>query len=534
MTEDRRADEGRERAEQVLRAMSEAGLTLKVKRHLADDGAQLLMVFVTAGAARLQKQSQRLRVERWLQEEGVGDMSRYGSELMLEGKSARQPHRKVVRVGGLHYFAPTQPMGGDSGATGANGGGGAGGALAGEGEAGALAGLACTSVDVRGGVGSGGVDGFGGGGGAAPGAAPLQLPASPGGSVYSGPTAAQHGNTAGEGALAAGHPNRFSTNAEFSPGPGFGAESALGTPPVAGSGAAGCSLPGVGVDGASANPAATFGAPAAFGAPSPRDAMPNGDVAPSSPVHEPGAPSLEEAAPLSAAARVELVHHILITPPARGGAGMAARMKADARRATILHMLPVSALLSLQPLALQATPYPTLLPAPRLPLMTPAPPPPRQLHDPLFNASLYRHANQLNPWALAARDAFISDVRAHFGEKVPLRLRGRGRGKRCLLGLEIGVEKKVPSGQAQAQSEGRGRKGGGGGFRLRLGSGGRRRGRGGIRFLLRLSGRGRGRAVWCPFLDGGRIFLLVGQGPPILVLVAHATSGGLLPAPPMP
>lgn len=339
MTEDRRADEGRERAEEVLRAMSEAGLTLKVKRHLADDGAQLLMVFVTAGAARLQKQAQRLRVERWLQEEGVGDMSRYGSELMMQSKPAGQPDRKVVRVGGLHYFAPTQAIDGDSGASVAataqpGGGGGVDGGAAGDEGAGAEgpAGPACPAGGARGGVGSGGVDGFGGGGGEAPVADPspkygdpLPTPCAAGCSVSSCPATAQHDSTAGEDAHAAdaagaGFSTRFSDNAEFSPGPGFGAGSTLSNAPVAG-----------------VSPAAVFGAAAAS------EPRPSGEGPLSGCGQAPGAgaSSAVDVLPLSAAARVELVHHILTCPPARGGAGMAARMKGDARRGTILHMLPV-------------------------------------------------------------------------------------------------------------------------------------------------------------------------------------------------
>lgn len=339
MTEDRRADEGRERAEEVLRAISEAGLTLKVKCHLADDGAQLLMVFVTAGAARLQKQAQRLRVERWLQEEGVGDMFRYGSELMMQGKPAGQPDRTVVRVGGLHYFAPTKAIDGDSGASVAataqpGGDGGVDGGAAGDEEAGAegAAGPACPAGGARGGVGSGGVDGFGGGGGEAPAADsspkhgdPLPTPCAAGCSVSSCPATAQHGSTAGEDAHAAdaagaGFSTRFSDNAEFSPAPGFGAGSTLSNAPVAG-----------------VSPAAVFGAAAAS---EPR-AIGEGPLSGCGQAPGAGASSAVDVLPLSAAARVKLVHHILTCPPARGGAGMAARMKADARRGTILHMLPV-------------------------------------------------------------------------------------------------------------------------------------------------------------------------------------------------
>ena len=161
MTDDRRAAEGRARAEEVLRSLAEAGLTLKVKRHLARDGAKLLMVYVTASAARLERQAQRLRVERWLADEGVGDMSRYAGESdPLQQRSSRQPNVKVVRVGGLHYFAPVdggkgaaaaEAGSGDAGGAGAgadtaeggsvvdacgDGGGGSSGDLAGNGDAG--------------------------------------------------------------------------------------------------------------------------------------------------------------------------------------------------------------------------------------------------------------------------------------------------------------------------------------------------------------------------------------------------------------
>ena len=65
-----KAEEGREKAEEVLQSLRNAGLTLRVKKHVSKDGSKLLMVFVTANMRRLELQSQRLYIERWLQEEG--------------------------------------------------------------------------------------------------------------------------------------------------------------------------------------------------------------------------------------------------------------------------------------------------------------------------------------------------------------------------------------------------------------------------------------------------------------------------------
>ena len=73
ISEDRRMAEGKEKAEAVLQALRDAGLVLRVKKHLTKDGAKLLLVFVTADLRRLEQQSQRLFIERWLQEEGIGE-----------------------------------------------------------------------------------------------------------------------------------------------------------------------------------------------------------------------------------------------------------------------------------------------------------------------------------------------------------------------------------------------------------------------------------------------------------------------------
>ena len=93
---DRRMAEGREKAEEVLEAMRGAGLTLRVKRHLARDGSKLLLAFVTAAADRLAVQSDRLAVEKWLTEERSlesGGGARFGVD--------SKPATRVVRVGGL-------------------------------------------------------------------------------------------------------------------------------------------------------------------------------------------------------------------------------------------------------------------------------------------------------------------------------------------------------------------------------------------------------------------------------------------------
>ena len=86
--DDKRMEEGKGRAEAVLKTMRDAGLTIKVKKHSPKDGSRLLMVFATAELGRLERQHARLQRERWLQEEGIG-------ESMGEvGGMARQPGPK--------------------------------------------------------------------------------------------------------------------------------------------------------------------------------------------------------------------------------------------------------------------------------------------------------------------------------------------------------------------------------------------------------------------------------------------------------
>ena len=55
ISEDRRMAEGKEKAEAVLQALRDAGLVLRVKKHLTKDGAKLLLVFVTADLRRLEQ-----------------------------------------------------------------------------------------------------------------------------------------------------------------------------------------------------------------------------------------------------------------------------------------------------------------------------------------------------------------------------------------------------------------------------------------------------------------------------------------------
>ena len=88
----------------MLRALRDAGLVLRVKKHLTKDGAKLLLVFVTADLRRLEQQSQRLFIERWLQEEGIGDtMGEHGSGSSIAARrAATKPAMRIVRVGGLH------------------------------------------------------------------------------------------------------------------------------------------------------------------------------------------------------------------------------------------------------------------------------------------------------------------------------------------------------------------------------------------------------------------------------------------------
>ena len=105
-SEDKRLQEGKEKAEEVLRSLRDAGLKLKVKKHRAKDSSKLLMVLVIADLQQLEQQSHRLFVERWLQEEGIGDtVGQRGSEASLVRPA--KPAMRVVRVGGLHYFAHT-------------------------------------------------------------------------------------------------------------------------------------------------------------------------------------------------------------------------------------------------------------------------------------------------------------------------------------------------------------------------------------------------------------------------------------------
>ena len=50
--DDKRMEEGKGKAEEALKAMRDAGLTIKVKKH-SKDGSRLLMVFVTAELVRV-------------------------------------------------------------------------------------------------------------------------------------------------------------------------------------------------------------------------------------------------------------------------------------------------------------------------------------------------------------------------------------------------------------------------------------------------------------------------------------------------
>ena len=51
--DDKRMEEGKGKAEEALKAMRDAGLTIKVKKHSTKDGSRLLMVFVTAELVRV-------------------------------------------------------------------------------------------------------------------------------------------------------------------------------------------------------------------------------------------------------------------------------------------------------------------------------------------------------------------------------------------------------------------------------------------------------------------------------------------------
>ena len=108
IADDKRMEEGKGRAEEVLKAMQDAGLTIKVKKHSLKDGSRLLMVFVTAELSRLELQHARLQRERWMQEEGIGDMMGNANFAARVGQHPK-PSARVVRVGGLHYFAGDSP-----------------------------------------------------------------------------------------------------------------------------------------------------------------------------------------------------------------------------------------------------------------------------------------------------------------------------------------------------------------------------------------------------------------------------------------
>ena len=59
--DDKRMEEGKGKAEEALKAMRDAGLTIKVKKHSTKDGSRLLMVFVTAELVRVRARA-RVRV----------------------------------------------------------------------------------------------------------------------------------------------------------------------------------------------------------------------------------------------------------------------------------------------------------------------------------------------------------------------------------------------------------------------------------------------------------------------------------------
>ena len=106
---DKRLAEGREGVEAVIAALRTAGLMLKTKKHLAKDGSKYVFAFVGADTKRLQLESQRVAIERWLQEEGIGALqSSAGAHSCAGAQGARgaKPTMRVVRVGGLHFFAP--------------------------------------------------------------------------------------------------------------------------------------------------------------------------------------------------------------------------------------------------------------------------------------------------------------------------------------------------------------------------------------------------------------------------------------------
>ena len=82
--DDKRMEEGKGKAEEALKAMRDAGLTIKVKKHSTKDGSRLLMVFVTAELVRVRARA-RVRVTV-----GVG---------VSVSVSARVRVRVSVRVG---------------------------------------------------------------------------------------------------------------------------------------------------------------------------------------------------------------------------------------------------------------------------------------------------------------------------------------------------------------------------------------------------------------------------------------------------
>jgi len=117
IADDKRMEEGKGKAEEVLKLMRDAGLKVKVKKHSPKDGSRLLMVFATAELGRLEQQHARLQRERWLQEEGIGDTIGDTNFTARVGQQPK-PSARVVRVGGLHYFAGDGP-GASDGAAGA-------------------------------------------------------------------------------------------------------------------------------------------------------------------------------------------------------------------------------------------------------------------------------------------------------------------------------------------------------------------------------------------------------------------------------
>ena len=381
-----REAEGRARVEAVLSALTEAGLRIKCKRHRSRDGAKLLLVFITAEPARLARQAEKLRIERWLQEDGVGDMSRYGTEMILQQSNAKDHNLKVVKSGGLHYFAPVHPASDDVPEPVPKG--------SASIPPGACDGTVSAAHSACGTVGSGGEDGFGGG---------LRSGGTDG---FSG--GLRSGGTDGFGGCAtrsdrADEPNSGTPNSLAGVTVGSGGADGFGgglrSGGADGFGASATSCGGAdGFHGVRNDDTKDFGGGLASGSDGAPSASPLSQgicdgkgPATSSAVVMAEAASLEvaQSSLISSAFRVELVSHILNSPPERGGAGMAALIKADPRKATILHMVP--------------------------------------LHDPHFNASLYKQANRLNPWSPWQRDAFLGDIRWQFGEKV------RWRPNRSLL-----------------------------------------------------------------------------------------------------